>query len=201
MTPEQAAELRAPFPASAVGKLPKAGVQLDFVGHANITDRLLSVDPEWVWEPVAFNDAGEPLVSVVGKRCVMWVRLTVCGVTRLGVGTCPSTAFEPEKELIGDALRNAAMRFGVALDLWTREELESQHGPEPEPWWQTAGWKSEREHDRARDELRERSKALPQNHAEELRAWLKANVVNPMALTLTEYDQWASSLEEMEQSG
>ena len=29
------------------------------------------------------------------------------------------------KERIGDAIRNAAMRFGVALDLWSKEELES----------------------------------------------------------------------------
>jgi hypothetical protein len=29
------------------------------------------------------------------------------------------------KERIGDAIRNAAMRFGIALDLWSKEELES----------------------------------------------------------------------------
>ena len=47
---------------------------------------------------------------------------TVCGVTRIGVGDGKSM-----KELIGDAIRNAAMRFGVALDLWSKEELESVH--------------------------------------------------------------------------
>ena len=25
----------------------------DYVGHANVTDRLLEVDPEWTWSPVA----------------------------------------------------------------------------------------------------------------------------------------------------
>lgn len=27
--------------------------------------------------------------------------------------------------LLDDALRNAAMRFGVALDLWSKEELDA----------------------------------------------------------------------------
>ena len=50
--------------------------------------------------------------------------LTVCGVTRLGYGhAAPKSYGDPgmrEKEVIGDALRNAAMRFGAALDLCTR---------------------------------------------------------------------------------
>ena len=120
MTPEQAAELRRPFPPSAVGKLPKGGVQLDYVGHAATTDRLLSVDPEWTWEPVAFDEQGLPAIQ--GRN--LWIRLTVCGVTRYGVGDGASI-----KEAIGDAIRNAAMRFGVALDLWSKEELEQAHGP------------------------------------------------------------------------
>lgn len=193
MTPEQAEALRAPFPTSAIGKLPKAGIELDFVGHANITDRLLSVDPEWVWEPVAFNAAGEPLISTHDKRHAMWIRLTLCGVTRYGVGTCPATKTEPEKELIGDALRNAAMRFGVALDLWSKEELESQ---QPDPWWVGYGWQSEEEHNTAAAELRERSKAS--THADTLRAWVKAEGINPMAMTLAQYDAWLAKLEELE---
>jgi hypothetical protein len=42
----------------------------------------------------------------------------VCGVTRIGVGDGKNA-----KERIGDAIRNAAMRFGVALDLWAKENL------------------------------------------------------------------------------
>jgi len=155
---EQVDALRAPFPAAAVGKLPRstckacsdrncqqhrkqrcdvcgaymttAHIHLDYVGHAGVTDRLLSVDPTWSWEPVAFDTNGAPLITTSGQRWVMWIRLTVCGVTRLGVGTCTG-GFEPEKELIGDAIRNAAMRFGVALDLWSKEELESAHDESP----------------------------------------------------------------------
>jgi hypothetical protein len=124
MTPEQAAELRKPFPASAIGKLPKGGTQLDYVGHAATTDRLLSVDPEWSWEPVAFDEHGLPAFQ--GKN--LWIKLTVCGVTRYGIGDGNSV-----KECIGDAIRNAAMRFGVALDLWSKEELEQSHGPAAVP--------------------------------------------------------------------
>ena len=48
----------------------------------------------------------------------LWIKLTICGTTRLGVGDGKSL-----KECIGDAIRNAAMRFGVALDLWAKENL------------------------------------------------------------------------------
>lgn len=124
MTPENAKALRDPFPPSAIGKLPKGGVQLDYVGHAATTDRLLMVDPEWTWEPVAFDENGLPAFQ--GKN--LWIRLTVCGVTRYGVGDGSSV-----KECIGDAIRNAAMRFGVALDLWSKEELEQSGHEDREP--------------------------------------------------------------------
>lgn len=121
MDATQAAQLRAPFPPEAIGKLPKGGAMLDFVGHAATTDRLLQVDPEWTWEPFAVDADGLPLVKGGG----LWIRLTICGVTRPGFGDGTST-----KEMIGDAIRNAAMRFGVALDLWTKEDL---HAAKPVP--------------------------------------------------------------------
>ena len=145
ITPEQALALRKPFPAESVGKLPKpvrsqdpdkgkcvAGskysadghycggyhsrsMHLDYVGHAATTDRLLTVDPDWSWEPFALDDAGLPALDRGGN---LWIRLTICGTTRIGVGDGKSA-----KECIGDAIRNAAMRFGVALDLWAKEDL------------------------------------------------------------------------------
>lgn len=120
--------LREPFPPSAIGKLPKGGTTLDYVGHAAVTDRLLEVDPEWNWEPVAWTAEGLPLYRIEGNEAVLWIRLTIGGVTRLGVGICSSKAFELEKQLISDALRNAAMRFGVALDLWSKEDLHGDSG-------------------------------------------------------------------------
>lgn len=118
-------DLRKPFPREAVGLLPKGGAMLDYVGHAAVTDRLLTVDPAWNWEPLAVDEAGLPLYDKAGG---LWIKLTVLGVTRLGYGDGPDP-----KQRIGDALRNAAMRFGVALDLWTRDELESLVEPPATP--------------------------------------------------------------------
>ena len=135
MTPEQAKALREPFKKEQIGKLPKPtkkdnpkgkcgecggyhglpAVHLDYVGHAATTDRLIQVDPEWSWEPMALGPNGEPLMTNGG----MWIKLTVAGVTRPGFGDGATP-----KEVIGDAIRNAAMRFGVALDLWAKEDLK-----------------------------------------------------------------------------
>jgi len=144
------AQLREPFPAEKIGKLPRSTmkdaaeykalprvhcdecggyhpaehtIHLDFIGHADTTDRLLSVDPEWNWEPVAWDADGLPrfAVNANGQHVGLWIRLTVGGVTRLGYGSVEGGAFDAEKQLIGDALRNAAMRFGVALDLWRKD--------------------------------------------------------------------------------
>ena len=114
-TPERATALRKPFPAESIGKLPKGGVMLDYVGHAAVTDRLLTIDPGWSWEPFAIGADGLPALD---RGNNLWIRLTICGVTRIGVGDGKSA-----KECIGDAIRNAAMRFGVALDLWAKEDL------------------------------------------------------------------------------
>jgi hypothetical protein len=99
-------------------------VHLDYVGHAALTDRLLDADINWSWEPVAFTDLGLPAFDQTGG---LWIRLTVDNVTRLGYGHAASKPNQDpgarEKEVIGDALRNAAMRFGAALDLWHKGDL------------------------------------------------------------------------------
>lgn len=115
--------LREPFPAALVGKLPRGGVELDYVGHAAVTDRLLKVDPTWTWEPLALSPDGLPALDRAGN---LWIRLTVHGVTRIGVGDGKNA-----KECISDAIRNAAMRFGVALDLWAKEDLHAVNGDQP----------------------------------------------------------------------
>jgi len=148
--PTGLALLRQPFPAHQISKLPKEtraqidarktnknlmvwkcevcggphhkdAVHLDYVGHAALTDRLLDTDPAWSWEPVAFGPDGLPVLDRNGG---LWVRLTVLGVTRLGYGDADGkTGGNAIKEAIGDALRNAAMRFGAALDLWHKGDL------------------------------------------------------------------------------
>lgn len=143
------AKLREPFPAHQISKLPKPfkkdaqkgkcpecggyhglpAVHLDYVGHAALTDRLLDVDPLWTWEPVA-DPASLGLPVAPGG---MWIRLTVCGMTRYGFGHPDGkTGGDAVKETIGDALRNAAMRFGAALDLWHKGDLHAEEG-DPTP--------------------------------------------------------------------
>ena len=69
-----------------VGKLPKAGMQLDFVGHADVTKMLIEIDPEWTWEPTAFDTNGLPAYRVENGMAHMAGWLTVQGVRRLGIG-------------------------------------------------------------------------------------------------------------------
>lgn len=105
-------------------------VHLSYIGHAALTDRLLEVDPFWTWEPLALDPNGLPLLDKDGG---MWIRLTVCGMTRLGYGDAQGkTGPNATKERIGDALRNAAMRFGAALDLWHKGILHMDTDPEPQ---------------------------------------------------------------------
>ena len=100
-----------------------AHIHLDYVGHADVTNRLLAVDPQWSWEPAALDAEGLPKIAKSPDgQYVMWIRLTVGGVTRWGVGSVAADAVDLHKQLISDALRNAAMRFGVALDLWSKAE-------------------------------------------------------------------------------
>lgn len=143
--------LRDPFPPNQVSKLPKPfkkdspkgkcpecggwhglpAAHLDYVGHAALTARLLDVDPSWTWEPVGFDDKGLPALDASGG---LWIKLTVCGVTRFGYGDAQGkTGPDAMKERIGDALRNAAMRFGAALDLWHKGDLYAHEHDEQEP--------------------------------------------------------------------
>lgn len=104
-------------------------VHLDYVGHAALTDRLLDVDPLWSWEPMATTPEGAPQFD---KNGGLWIKLTVCGVTRLGYGSADGKqGGDAVKEVIGDALRNAAMRFGAALDLWHKGGDLHSHREEP----------------------------------------------------------------------
>ena len=105
----------------------KDAVHLDYVGHAALTDRLLDADIEWSWEPYAHDEQGLPLMSHGG----LWIKLTVCGVTRPGFGSADGkSGGDAIKEIIGDAMRNAAMRFGAALDLWHKGDLHTEMADE-----------------------------------------------------------------------
>jgi hypothetical protein len=150
--------LRLPFPDNQVGQLPKGTKEqntcpasekrncavcggwhhpkikhLSYVGHAALTDRLLDADLQWTWEPMALTPEGLPKFDASGG---LWIRLTVCGVTRIGYGHAKAKGEDyadvgsREKEVIGDALRNAGMRFGTALELWHKGELHAHQEEE-----------------------------------------------------------------------
>jgi hypothetical protein len=106
--------------AECKGDLTSAHIHLDYVGHADITMRLLEADPLWTWEPLAFDADGLPKFDNNGG---LWIRLTVAGHTRLGYGDAQKkTGPNATKEAIGDALRNAAMRFGAGTALWSKSD-------------------------------------------------------------------------------
>lgn len=103
------------------GRHRQPAIHLDYFGHAYLRLALIAEDPAWNWEPLASTPEGLPVIEKIGKSWTMWIRLTVRGVTRLGIGTAPETA-DGMKELIGDALRNAAQSFGFATKLWAKED-------------------------------------------------------------------------------
>jgi len=120
-----------------VGKLPKGGMQLDFVGHADVTKMLIEIDPEWTWEPTAFDANGLPAYRVENGMAHMAGWLTILGVRRLGIGSVMHNKPDLLKELISDFIRNASMRFGVCLSLWTKQEWDdvsyTSSTPAPKP--------------------------------------------------------------------
>lgn len=184
MDEKTAKQLREPFPADRIGKLPKltcgacrsskykqcenhvktrcntcgnwispAHTHLDYVGHADITDRFLEVDPEWDWEPVnrdvdqqillAAIQTGNPdIVDKVINSAPpkldsnggMWIRVTIAGVTRLGYGDAGGkNGADAVKVAIGDGLRNAGMRFGAGLDMWRKDAEPGDVSPTSRP--------------------------------------------------------------------
>ena len=107
-----------------VGKLPKGGMQLDFVGHADTQKALSEIDPTWTMEPVAFDEFGLPAFRVENGMAHMAAWMTLLGVRRLGVGSVQASKPDLYKELLSDALRNCAMRHNVYLALWSKSEWE-----------------------------------------------------------------------------
>lgn len=154
MTPEIQAALRKPFEGNQVSRFPssagkKAG--LSYVGHAAVTDRIISVDPCATWEFFPKDQYGRVLFEPITNE--VWCRLTIGGVTRsdLGVEPCTTVEGSPKKggtytaleaaevqamakqSAIANALTRAAMRFGIGLDLWHKNGDLYDAGQAPAP--------------------------------------------------------------------
>lgn len=190
-----AAKLREPFPAEAIGKLPRMLCQLcskgecekhkrtkcsqckaylgyhthlDYVGHAHVRERFLEVDPGWTWEPMAFSQSGLPLLD---ENNGLWIRLTIGGKTMPGYGDAPGKrGGNAVKEAIGDALRNAGQSFGVALDLWKKEPA-GQAEPDEVPSRQVEKARKQTDRERA-NELRGQCKLIAKNRGKDI-SWLQ----------------------------
>jgi hypothetical protein len=120
---------------------------LSYVGHAGMTMRLIEVDPKWKWTPLhpdiddralaaifssgmdaqAMREALEWLAEHSPPKVEnggIWIRLNVAGFTAIGFGDADGKTGSPRdmKIMIGDAIRNAAMRLGSGTYLWSKSE-------------------------------------------------------------------------------
>jgi hypothetical protein len=122
---------------------------LSYVGHAGMTMRLVEIDPTWSWEalhpdidpralaalfqnPNLTAEAMRAALDWLAKHSPpkiednggIWIRLHVAGFTAVGFGDAEGKVSAPRdmKVMIGDAIRNAAMRLGSGTYLWSKSE-------------------------------------------------------------------------------
>jgi hypothetical protein len=114
-------KLREPFPADKIKTKPgrgKDGRPMSFISHGLITERLNEVDPEWesIITQVYTSTGPDGRLHCEGVS----LAVTVLGKTHEEVGGPQrQDGFTNEvKNAASDALKRAAMRFGVALEMW-----------------------------------------------------------------------------------
>ena len=122
MTPEQMSALAAPFPPEQIKQVDKGFGPVDYVDHAHVTERLNQVIPGWTWEPMGRTDTGLPAFDDIGG---LWIWLELPDGTKVpGYGEPGGKGHDAIKGAISDAIKIAAMRLGVALDLWKGAPVE-----------------------------------------------------------------------------
>lgn len=175
-------DLRTP-PSNLVEQKPKGGTMLSYVGHAAVTEMLLRHDPLWSWRPCGTSETGEPVVDrdEKGRPTGMWIELTIHGHTRIGYGGVEPTDRRSDgdliKEIIGDGIRNAGMRFGIALNLWSKSDLEGAP-PASDP---------------IRDSVLAQAKSWSKTRREKIKSVLQANGIIDSPATFDEFaDQVAN---------
>jgi hypothetical protein len=121
--------LRNPFPPELIGKIPTGGMKRDYVGHAAVTDRLLKEAPDFTYTVDHIETQNGHVVGILATMTIGGKSIQEAG----GVGAKNEWG-EELKLAISDFLRRGAMRFGVALDLWSREDLQAvQDSPATSP--------------------------------------------------------------------
>lgn len=121
------------------------GNMLSYVGHGEVTKMLIEIDPMWDWQPAAWIE-GKPAIHRHHAKFVfrngdvketeiatMWGFMTVLGKTLPCVGSAPADKEDVEKELIGDLIRNGALRFGICINLWAKSLSSESSYSSPAP--------------------------------------------------------------------
>jgi hypothetical protein len=118
-------------PDNLIATIPKGGVNLKYLGHADTTRALTESDPRWTWEPMGRKPDGTPVIEYddKGNPVGLWGALTVHGVTRYEYGSVEPGKRDAVKELVGDFLRRGAMRFGIAGALWSKADAGEGQAP------------------------------------------------------------------------
>ena len=110
---------------------------VDYVEWHTVADLLDRLIPEW-------SHAVRDIVQV-GNFVAVTVALTLNGITREGVGTGAANSETGIKKAEHDALKRAAVKFGIARDLYRDDEkndepaVQSHHLPSFNPLAQTRG--------------------------------------------------------------
>lgn len=134
--------LRAKFPPELITKVDKGFGPVDTLNHAVVTDRLQKTDPFWKMEITRWTEANltpeqykegnktklrwHPDPNGLPHVLAVYGWMEVFGVRRYEVGEVEniSSYGDEAKKAISDFIKRAAMRFGVGLDLWTKEDLD-----------------------------------------------------------------------------
>lgn len=122
-------------PEDLIDTLPKAGMQLRYLSHVWVSRAFSEIDPEWWWEPMGYDDHGQPVLErdSQGQPVGLWIWLHLCGTKIPGYGSVEPGKRDAIKELIGDALRNSGMRRGCGASLWVKEKPSKKAPRKKEP--------------------------------------------------------------------
>lgn len=135
--------LRREFPADKVqGKKGRGGMVMKYISHGLVTERLNEADPTWstrmISEHIFYDDLKRPHCAGVTIELTINDPEKGVSATRVETGGPQNlTGYDPKfpynfadeiKNAYSDALKRAAMRFGVALSMW--EELIDSQGDE-----------------------------------------------------------------------
>ena len=91
---------------------------VDYIEWHTVADILDSTTPDWAHE---VKD-----IKQIGKIVTVTVAISIDGITREGIGTGFADSETGIKKAEHDALKRAAVKFGIARDLYKRESKVSE---------------------------------------------------------------------------